>query len=191
MRLTPKRKGLAMLDLREIPLTAISPSPFQVRKDFNTVKLQKLADSMARDGQAHAVLVREVFNDASNVPGQPKRYEMVCGERRWRAKQLIKGATTIKAEVQELTDLQARRLSLAENVQREDLSPIEWIAAIAEMVDAELVEDAEYAALAETAQLRVRTLLMKLDSNRRNGTDHFTNKFVGMVERLFASLPKP
>jgi ParB-like chromosome segregation protein Spo0J len=175
-----------MLDLREIPLTAITPSPFQVRKAFDPVKLQEFADSLARVSQAHAILVRPVGD----------HYELVCGERRWRATQLIMGATTIKAEVQELTDLQARRLSLAENVQREDLSPIEWIAAIAEMVDAEmvdaeLVEDAEYAALAETAQLRVRTLLMKLDSDRRNGTDHFTNKFVGIVERLFASLPKP
>jgi hypothetical protein len=57
----------------------------------------------------------------------------------------------------------------AENVPREDLSPLEWVEAIAEMVDAELIEDADYAALGETAPMRVRALLVRLDSDRRNG----------------------
>jgi N6-adenosine-specific RNA methylase IME4 len=170
-----------MLDFREIPLTAIDPSPYQVRKDFNPVKLQEFANNLARDGQIHAILVRPKLN----------RFELVCGERHWRATQLIKGATTIRAEVREMGDLQARRLTAAENMQREDLSPIEWIGAIADMVDAELIEDAEYAALAETPQLRVRTLLGKLDSDRRRGADHVSHTFVGQVESVFAQLPKP
>jgi hypothetical protein len=170
-----------MLDFREIPLTDIDPSPYQVRKDFNPVKLQELADSMEHDGQAHAILVRRVGD----------RYQIVCGERRWRAMQLVEGATTILAEVRPLTDLQARRLLVAENMQREDLSPLEWIAAVAEMVDAELIEDPEYAAWAETAPLRVRTLLGKLDSDRRRRTDYVSHKFVGQVESVFAQLPKP
>jgi ParB family transcriptional regulator, chromosome partitioning protein len=170
-----------MLDLREIPLTAITPSPFQVRKAFNPVKLRELAHSLSRDGQAHAILVRPVVD----------HYELVCGERRWRAKQLIDGATTILAQVRDMTDAQARRLTAAENVQREDLSPIEWIEAIAEMVDAELIEDADYAAFGETALLRVRELLTKLDSDRRRDADQVSTKFGGQVDRLFASLPKP
>jgi ParB family chromosome partitioning protein len=170
-----------MFNLQDIPLVAIDPSPYQVRKAFDPVKLRELADSLARDGQAHAILVRPVED----------RYQLVCGERRWRAMSLIDGATTILAQVRELTDYQARRLIAAENVQREDLSPIEWIEAIAEMVDVELIEDPVYEALGETPPLRVRTLLMKLDSDRRMSTDHYSNKFVGIVERLFAALPKP
>jgi hypothetical protein len=87
--------------------------------------------------------------------------------------------------------LSKRCMLLAENVQREDLSSIEWVEAIAEMVDAELIEDPEYAALAKKPALLVRELLIKLDSNRRNGTDHFTSKFTGIVEGLFARLRKP
>jgi ParB family chromosome partitioning protein len=179
--ITPKRRKPAMPDLREIPLRAITPSPFRVRKAFDPVKLHELADSMARDGQAHAILVRE----------DGPRFQIVAGERRWRAKQLVEGATTILAEVRPLTDLQARRLTAAENMQRENLSPIEWIAAIAEMVDAELIEDPEYAGLAETAQLRVQAQLMKLQSDETHGTTHvskFTNEDIG---RLFAHLPRP
>jgi len=144
------------------------------------VKLRELADSLARDGQAQAFLVRQVDD----------HFEIVAGERRWRAKQLIKGATTIMAEVRPLTDLQARRLLVAENMQREDLSPLEWIEAVAEMVDAELIEDSEYAALADTP-VRVRALLMKLKADEVNGTDYSMHTCVHNVRRLFAGLPKP
>jgi ParB-like chromosome segregation protein Spo0J len=54
-----------MLDLQEIPLTAITPSPFQIRirKNFDSVTLRELADSLARDGQAQAILVRPVEDE--------------------------------------------------------------------------------------------------------------------------------
>jgi hypothetical protein len=78
----------------------------------------------------------------------------------------------------------------AENVQCEDLSPLEWVETVAEMVDAELIEDADDAAFVDTPSLRVRTLLMKLDPDRRHGTDYVASEFTGMVEDLFVRFPK-
>jgi ParB/RepB/Spo0J family partition protein len=169
-----------MPDLREILLTAIIPSPYQVRKAFPPVKLRELADSMARDGQVHPIVVRQVEN----------RFEIIAGERRWRANQLMPGATTILAQVIEAPDLQARRMLVAENVLREDLAPLEWVEAVAEVVDAELIELTEYAALGATAIERVRTQLMKLQSDETHGISHVSPFTNDRMVRLFAQLPR-
>ena len=73
---------------------------------------------------------------------------------------------TIQAQVVHVGDLQARRISATENMQREDLSAIEAIEAVVEIVDAELIEDKEYATMGKTPADRVKTLLGKLDSVR-------------------------
>jgi hypothetical protein len=117
-------------------------------------------------------------------------YDIIAGERRWRAKQLVPGATTILARVVKATDVQARRMLVAENMQREDLSLLEWIEAIVEIIDAELSEDPTFTAYGDTPLVRVRTLLTKLDSDRRRGTDHVSHKFMGQVESCFTQLPK-
>jgi len=91
-------------------------------------------------------------------------------------------------------DLQARRISAAENMQREDLSAIETIEAIVEIVDI------EYLSMGETPAGRVKTLLGKLDSVRRSkelgyevGTQArlTSHKFVGSLKKIFKNLPKP
>lgn len=99
----------------DILLNLIDPDPNQARKVFDAGKLEELAQSMAASGQAVPVLLR---------PGQDGRYSLVHGERRWRAAQLL-GWDTLRAEVQDLAPDQARWLALAENLQRDDLSPIE------------------------------------------------------------------
>ena len=78
-----------------------------------------------------------------------------------------RGATTILAGVVEAADIQARRMLVAENIQREDLSLLEWIETIVEIVDAELSEDPTVVAYGDRPLVRVRTLLTKLDSARR------------------------
>ena len=75
---------------------------------------------------------------------------------------------TIQAQIVIAGDLQARRISAAENLQREDLSAIEAIEAIVEIVDAELIEDKEYASMGKAPIDRLKTLLDKLDSVRRS-----------------------
>ncbi len=107
---------------------------------------------------------------------------------------------TIQAQIVVSNDLQARRISAAENMQREDLSAIETIEAIVEIVDAELIEDKEYASMGENPADRVKTLLGKLDSMRRskergfnatNDIKHTSRKFAGRVVKIFENLPKP
>ena len=107
---------------------------------------------------------------------------------------------TIQAQIVIAGDLQARRISAAENMQREDLSAIETIEAIVEIVDAEPMEDIQYLSIGKTPADRVKTLLGKLDSVRRTQergssvsrqSKGLSNKFVGQVERIFKNLPKP
>jgi len=107
---------------------------------------------------------------------------------------------TIHAQVVRVNDLQARRIFAAENMQREDLSSIEIIEAIVEIVDAEMIEDKEYATMGKTPAGRVKTLLDKLDSARRSKdrgyeiSDQATmtsHKFMGRVEQMLRNLPKP
>ena len=107
---------------------------------------------------------------------------------------------TIQAQIIIVNDLQARRISAAENLQREDLPAIESIEAIAEIVDAELIDDIEYLSMGERPAERVKTLLAKLDFVRRSKELGYrvttqagltSHKFVGSVENIFANLPKP
>jgi hypothetical protein len=103
-------------------------------------------------------------------------------------------------------DLEASRISAAENLQREDLSAIETIEAIVEIEDVDLIEDAEliedkqYASMGKNPANRVRALLGKLDTMRRSqerGSDvsghskMLSNKFIGQVEKIFKNLIKP
>ncbi len=94
------------------------------------------------------------------------RYEVIAGERRLRAVREYTELKDIIALIIKANDLEARRISAAENLQREDLSAIEMIEAIVEIVDAELIEDKEYALMSKNPADRVKTLLGKLDSMR-------------------------
>lgn len=166
--------------ITELDITRIEPSPYQHRVAFSPKKLQELADSIKRDGLVQPIVVRP----------QNGHYELIAGERRWRAGQLA-GLDTILSRVVEASDHQARRMCATENLQREDLSAIEELNAIIEMLDAELIEDETYAAFGYKPVDRVKWLLMKLDSDRRTGTDYFSNKFIGKINIIFSNLPKP
>jgi len=106
---------------------------------------------------------------------------------------------TIPAQIVKATDLEARRISAAENVQREDLSAIETIEGVVEMVDADLIEDKEYASMGKKPADRVKTLLGKLKASRRGRErgynpsrelSHTAHKFMRRVEQIFKNLPK-
>lgn len=102
-----------------VPLEALKPSPFQPRRTFDETALKNLANSIKHSGIMAPIIVRE-------VGGQ---YELIAGERRWRASQLL-GSATIPAIVRVLSDEQAAEWALVENVQREDLNPIERATAL-------------------------------------------------------------
>lgn len=175
--------------LKMIAITGIHPSPYQHRKYFSESKLQELAKSIDRDGLIEPIVVRK----------NAKGYELIAGERRWKAAGLA-GHNEILARIVQATDLQARRMCAAENLQREDLSVIETVEAIVEMIDSELVEDSEYVAFGDTPIQRIATLLGRLysaETSKQRGSEiseeakELLDKFVRQLEAIFDNLPKP
>jgi ParB family chromosome partitioning protein len=103
--------------LREVAVGSIDPNPYQPRREFEPQALQELADSIATSGLLQPIVVRA-------RPGEGRRYELIAGERRWRAVQRL-GWATIPAVIKEVDDQALLTLALIENLQRDDLSPID------------------------------------------------------------------
>lgn len=110
---------------RELPLTQIDPNVNQPRKNFDEVSLSELANSIRIHGVISPIIV---------VMQPNGRYMIIAGERRWRASKRA-GLLTIPAIVRDYTPQQVKEISLIENLQREDLNPIETAAAIKQLMD--------------------------------------------------------
>lgn len=108
-----------------IALDAIQPAEVQPRRDFDDVALQELAASIAESGLIQPLVVREVEGGG---------YELIAGERRWRASKLA-GQVQVPAVVKDVTDSEAFALALVENLQRQDLNPIEEASAFARLLE--------------------------------------------------------
>ncbi len=117
----PRTEG----ELRDLPVELIAPNPRQPRKHFDEDSLNALASSLGERGVLQPVLVR---------PKPGGTYELVAGERRWRAAQ-IAGLTEIPALVRARDDAATLELALIENMAREDLNPIEEARACAALVE--------------------------------------------------------
>jgi ParB family transcriptional regulator, chromosome partitioning protein len=100
---------------REIPLDEVDPNPFQTRSRVNEEQLAELAASISANGVVQPVLVRPLANG---------RFQLIAGERRWRASR-IAGKTTIPAILRQVSDEQAMEITIVENLQRADLNPME------------------------------------------------------------------
>ena len=109
----------------EIPVERIAPNPEQPRRRFDEAELARLADSIGRHGVLQPVVVRE----------RDGGYELVVGERRWRAARLA-GRRTIPAVVKDVAAPDLLELALVENVQRHDLNPIELALAFRALTEA-------------------------------------------------------
>jgi ParB family transcriptional regulator, chromosome partitioning protein len=112
-------------DLRMLPVELIVPNPKQPRRSFDEATLEALAGSLRERGVLQPVLVRPVVGGT---------YELVAGERRWRAAQ-IAGLETVPALVRERDDAEALEAALIENMAREDLNPVEEARACAALVE--------------------------------------------------------
>jgi ParB family chromosome partitioning protein len=112
-------------ELRNLPLDVIRPGRFQPRSVFDEDKLAELADSIRAQGVVQPVVVRPIGEN---------QFELIAGERRWRAAQ-IAGIDTIPAVVREVPDEVSVAMALIENIQREDLNPLEEAAALRRLID--------------------------------------------------------
>ncbi|NCF61602.1 MAG: ParB/RepB/Spo0J family partition protein [Gammaproteobacteria bacterium] len=112
-------------ELRNLPLDVIQPGRFQPRSVFDEEKLAELADSIRSQGVVQPVVVRPVGDE---------QFELIAGERRWRAAQLA-GIDGIPAVVRDVPDEVSLAMSLIENIQREDLNPLEEATALRRLID--------------------------------------------------------
>ena len=102
-------------NLNEIPISQIEPNPDQPRREFDPTAMQELASSIATMGIIAPITLRQVA---------PDRYQIIAGERRWRASQMA-GLDAIPAYIRTADDESVMELALVENIQREDLNAIE------------------------------------------------------------------
>jgi ParB family chromosome partitioning protein len=121
---TPVPISAAQERLQDVPVASITPNPFQPRKTFDEAALEDLKASIAEYGVLVPVIVRRRENG----------YELVAGERRWRACAALQ-RETIPAIVRKSDDRDALEVAIVENLQRENLNPIEESAGIAQLID--------------------------------------------------------
>jgi ParB family chromosome partitioning protein len=111
--------------LQSLPIESMQRGKYQPRKDLNPEKLQELADSIKAQGVIQPIIVRKISFE---------KYEIVAGERRWRASQLA-GLTQIPVVIKEIDDRTAMAMALIENIQRENLNPLEEAEALKRLLD--------------------------------------------------------
>ncbi len=137
--------------VRHIPIAQIVPNPDQPRKTFDATELDDLAASIKEKGVLQPILVRSV--NASD-----HQYEIVAGERRWRASKLA-GLTDIPALVKSLSNENAMEIALIENVQRENLNPIEEGEAYKNLMDKCGYEMADVSRLIGKSESYIRNIM--------------------------------
>lgn len=111
--------------LKTLPVNQLRPGKYQPRSHMDETALQTLADSIAAQGIMQPILVRAIADD---------NYEIIAGERRWRASQ-IAGLQEVPVLIREIEDESALEMALIENIQRENLNPIEEALGIKRLID--------------------------------------------------------
>ena len=150
--------------LRKLPVDLIQRGKYQPRKDIEPESLQELADSIKAQGVMQPIVVRPISD---------KKYEIIAGERRWRATQLA-GLDEIPAVVRDVPDEAAIAMALIENIQREDLNPIEEAVALQRLQQEFDLTQAEVAEAVGKSRSTVTNLLrlMSLQEDVRRLVEH-------------------
>jgi ParB family chromosome partitioning protein len=117
--------------LANLPLDLLQRGKYQPRVDMRPESLSELADSIKSQGLVQPILVRPLPHRS---PGESQRYEIIAGERRWRAAQMA-GLADIPSVIREVPDEAAVSMALIENIQREDLNPLEEARALLRLVE--------------------------------------------------------
>ncbi len=132
----------------ELPIEEIEPGPLQPRKQFDPEALEGLTESIRENGVVQPIIVQM---------GQKNKYEIICGERRWRASQKA-GLKKIPVVVREVTSTEQLQMALIENIHRQDLNPIE--------------EAKAYARLGQEFGLTQEAIAQKVGKNRASVANH-------------------
>jgi len=144
-------------DLKELPVDLLSRGQYQPRVDMHEDTLRELAESIRVQGIVQPIVVRPVGKSNGET-----RYEIIAGERRWRAAQLA-GLDTVPALVRDIPDEAAVAVALIENIQRENLNPIEEARSLARLVDQFEMTHAEAAEAVGRSRAAVSNLLRLLE----------------------------
>ncbi|KGQ19119.1 Chromosome (plasmid) partitioning protein ParB [Lysobacter dokdonensis DS-58] len=143
--------------LKNLPVGQLQPGRYQPRSGMDQGKLAELAESIRAQGVIQPIVVREI--DAS---GKGARYEIIAGERRWRASQLA-GLAEIPAVVRIVDDHAVIAMALIENIQREDLNPLEEALALQRLIDEFDLTHAQAADAVGRSRAAVSNLLRLLE----------------------------
>ncbi|MBD8637353.1 ParB/RepB/Spo0J family partition protein [Stenotrophomonas sp. 169] len=139
--------------LRRLPIGQLQPGKYQPRREMDETKLAELADSIRSQGVIQPILARQ-------LPGG--NYEIVAGERRWRASKLA-GLDEVPVVVRELEDRTVIAMALIENIQREDLNPLEEAEALQRLISEFTLTHAEAAEAVGRSRAAVSNLLRLLE----------------------------
>jgi len=116
--------------LYNVPVEFIQPGVYQPRIDMHPEALEELANSIKAQGVVQPIIIRPVGDAA----GSDQKYEIIAGERRWRAAQMA-GLADVPAVIRDVPDQAAMAMALIENIQREELNPIEEAGALRRLID--------------------------------------------------------
>ncbi len=167
-----------------LPVSALQPGKYQPRTRMDPGSLEELAASIKAQGLIQPISVRPVGN------GGVERYEIIAGERRWRAAQ-IAGLSEVPVLIRDIPDDAALAMSLIENIQREDLNPLEEAAGIQRLID-EFGMTHQQAADALGRSRSAATNLLRLLQLAKPAQDMLMAGDIEMGHaRALLSLPKP
>ncbi|HET6782286.1 MAG TPA: ParB/RepB/Spo0J family partition protein, partial [Pseudoxanthomonas sp.] len=144
--------------LRQIPVKQLQPGKYQPRMAMDPAKLSELAESIKAQGVIQPIVVREL----SSGPAGKVMYEIVAGERRWRASQEA-GLAAVPVVVRDLDDRTVIAMALIENIQREDLNPLEEAQSLQRLIGEFSLTHAEAAEAVGRSRAAVSNLLRLLE----------------------------
>ncbi len=151
-----KSSGKQTQNINTLPVDVIERGRYQPRRDFNPESLQELADSIAAQGVVQPIVVRPIEQEG--------RYEIIAGERRWRASQQA-GLDEIPVVIRDVPDQTAMAMALIENIQRDDLNPLEEAQALHRLLNEFELTHQKIAQAVGKSRTTVTNLLRLLDLN--------------------------
>jgi ParB family chromosome partitioning protein len=152
---TPEIAAAPAGEPNTLPVELIQRGRYQPRRSFDEDRLRELADSIAAQGMVQPIVVRPIDGD---------RYEIIAGERRWRAAQLA-GLSDVPVAVKQVDDQTAMAMALIENIQRDDLNPLEEASALHRLLNEFELTHQQVAQAVGKSRTTVTNLIRLLDLN--------------------------